>query len=343
MSAGANHALRHGVALSRMDHVHCVGVYGLDALDVIDRLIPRDLFLRDGMATQSLLLNEDATVFADVTVVADDEDFLLLCEGPERAALLDVARAAVGEGEEAEVRDLSQRWGVLSVSGPYAWELMSVYAGPEIVGLPYLHAVSLEDVICLRAGKTGEYGYDLLVPHDSVEAVSARLMALGAAFDIEEAGLDDLDAAAWENFFYSPRSEGLKGLNPAQLQLRWRATPGRTGYRGAAALNPLLEAPTTERLTCALPESALPLGAVLRLEGRPVGRVVHTGEAPTLGAPLVYALLETSVSHPGVILDADGQRVRTVTPPVIRNRSLFVDRQRHRYQTRADDKLPALT
>ena len=58
-------------------------------------------------------------------------------------------------------------WGL---NGPYAWELASALLGPAVLGMTYLSLLrgpapgGDDEVICFRAGKTGEYGYDLLVP-----------------------------------------------------------------------------------------------------------------------------------------------------------------------------------
>ena len=61
----AVHAVRRSVALSRMDHVAAVRVSGRDAFAALDRLLPAELFVRDGRMLHTLVLNENARPEAD--------------------------------------------------------------------------------------------------------------------------------------------------------------------------------------------------------------------------------------------------------------------------------------
>ncbi|MCP5067184.1 MAG: hypothetical protein GY946_11515, partial [bacterium] len=78
-----------------------------------------------------------------------------------------------------------------------------------------------EDCYCFRAGKTGEYGYDLLVPHAQYDPLHDKLQDIGRAFDMQPVGLAALDQCALENWFFNIRREGQLGLTPLELQ-RWR-------------------------------------------------------------------------------------------------------------------------
>lgn len=333
----ATRALRLGVALSRLDHIVPLGLYGPDALDLVDRLVPRALYLRDGMMAPTLLLDADGRILADVTAVADDADFVLLVEGLAPEALLAHVAAQLRPGEEVELRPMWERYRLLGVTGPYAWELMEKYAGAEILGLPYLSAVALDEEICLRAGKTGEWGYQLLVPNGLVEDRWQKLRALGAVFDAEEVGLAELDAVALENAAFVIRVPTLAALTAPEAQLQWCLSPGKTGYLGAEAVAVQLATPPKRRLTYAVAEGVVEVGAPVCSGDTTVGTVVHALPSPSRGGVLVLALLELAHAHPGQALEVSGVAITTVSAPAVANLSLALDPQQHHYVNRDRD------
>jgi glycine cleavage system aminomethyltransferase T len=81
--------------------------------------------------------------------------------------------------------------------------------------------------------------------------------------------------------------------------------------------------------------------------GRAIGEVLAAGWSHTLGAVAGIALVETPLAHPHIdaftVRGASGETaIRTRTPPLVNNRSLYVDPHRHAYQTRAADAFPPL-
>lgn len=328
-------ALRHGVAVSELDHVIAVRVSGTDAFDAMDRLCPRDLFLHDGQVFQTLFLHENGLPFADVLVGADDEDFLVFAEGPGRAALVDWMRGHTA-GLDYAIDDLGPDCTHLTVHGPYAWQLLADLLGPEVVGLPYLTFFETELGLCLRTGKTGEFGYELLVPPAQIETLRARLEALRAPYDLATVDLADLDVCAMENWFFNIRSPAQAALNPLELQLRWRLSRNKE-FVGSAALQAV---ELTARVTSVTSAVALAAGAEIALDGRRVGRVVDGVWSESRGDWVGLALIELAVAHPGLHMVCEGAPVTTVSAPFLRNRSLFVNPQQHRYATRAEDAFP---
>jgi len=343
---GQLQALRHAAAVSQQDHVACVRLVGEDAFDALDAVCPADLFVRDGQMLHTLLLREDATIFADLYVCSDDEDFVLLAEGPDGAALKAHLEQHLPPGLRPEIVDLSQEHLVLSLHGPYAWEVLAGVAGAEVVGLPYMTFYHDEGFSCFRAGKTGEFGYDLLVPRAGATALRGRIDAAAAALelDLEQVQLEALDQCALENWFFNVRREGSEEVTPLELQLQWRVSYHKD-YVGSAALARRREQGASQRLTCATSDAELTVGAQVLHDGTTVGRLVNAGYSPARGDWVGLALLERSAAHVGAVyetLDAAGavSPLRTVSPPVLDNRSLFIDLQRHSWRTRRDDVFP---
>jgi glycine cleavage system aminomethyltransferase T len=251
-------AIRTGTALSDGNHVAVVRLSGEDAFDVLDRTCSSDLYLQDAQMRFSLLLGEDGNTVADLYVCRDDEDYLVLAEGISREALVDVFRS---QGRRVDVRDLGEEYDILSLHGPFAWEFMAEFVGPDVIGLPYLSLFHLDDMICFRGGKTGEYGYDLLVPKAQVESVRERIFTVGAAFNVAHVSLDAVDLCSLENWFFNARKEGRAGLGPLELGLQWRVSYGKE-YIGSTALNARRKESAKQRIVCAISPEPLPLASV---------------------------------------------------------------------------------
>jgi glycine cleavage system aminomethyltransferase T len=336
--------VRSSVAMSRLQHVHLARIRGKHAFDALDSIFTRDLYLRDGQMLHGLLLDEEARVFADCYVASDDDEFFLLAEGPDKHQLLDYLRRHVGAFDDVEILDAGESHRLIGLDGPYAWELLAKLVGQEVVGLPYLTFFFFEDLLCCRAGKTGEYGYVIIVPEHAVDGTWARLADAGRDLDVVEVTLDVLDHCALENWFFNVRAEGRRPVMPLELQLQWRIS-GRKEFVGSEALREHRKVPVTRRLTCLVSDSPMQVDDVVRHGGADLGQIVSAGFSPVRDDWVALALLDAEYAYPGIgdfRVGMETAIARSVSPPVINNRSLYVNPQVHSYATRHETDFPAL-
>lgn len=335
--------LRRSVALSRLPHVHYVRLRGDGAHELLDRVFTRELYVRDGQLSLGLLLREDGSVLADCYLGSDEDAFFLLAECPDRAELVEYLRIH-GEGAGALEIVGTDEYALIGVEGPYAWELMARLGGPEIIGLPFMTFFHLDGMICCRAGKTGEYGYWLIVPSDRAGPVWDELSEKGRALDVGEAGLEALDVCALENWFFNVRREGSGDLTPLELQLQWRLSRGKT-FVGSDALIERRRLGLRRRVTTVAAPGPMSLGDRLVRDGRSIGEVVNAAFSPARGDWIGLALVELEYAHPGVTASLSGAAdisARFISTPVIANRSLYVNPQVHSYASRHEDDFPSL-
>jgi glycine cleavage system aminomethyltransferase T len=338
-------AIRASAAWCSGAHVSAVRISGQGAFDAVDAVCPRELYIQDGNALHTLFLDDRARPLADVYVCADGEDFLVVGE-TRGLNLADYLRDAMPTGTSVQIQDLAPTHEIVSLNGPYAWEVLSEVLSPEIIGLPYLGFFHAEDVICLRAGKTGEFGYDLLVPREHTAMLAERVLDVGTPFELCPAGLEALDTCALENWFFNIRREGESGATPIELQLQWRVSYGKS-YPGSAALLEQRRKGPERRAVLVVAESELARTDAVWFGGRSVGELLAAGRSPTLDKWLGIALIEVALAHSGLaelVVQRGQSRVPlvSVSPPPINNRSLFVDPQRHSYHTRARDTFPPI-
>ena len=332
-------ALRTAVTLASGDHIACVRVRGADAVEALERVSPRALFARPGKMTHTLLLDDDARPIADVTLCCDEDDCFVLAEGMSAAAVIDQVQGRAG-GLAVELDDLSHSHAMVTLNGPYAWELLGELTTPDVIGLPYLGFFHADAFTCFRGGKTGEYGYDLLVERDRLAGLRDHIVTLGRRFELAEISLAALEAAQLENLFWNPRRDSAPGLTPIELQLQWRVSYDRE-FPGSAALHRRRR--TAHRravLLCA--DRELAADARVVADGRDIGGVLHGGASPTRGDWLAIAIVERALAHAGLDVTVGGVAARTLSAPAIDNRSLLVDPQRHSFATRDTDRFPPL-
>lgn len=324
----------------------CVRVSGSHAYEAVDQVCTAELFLRDTQMRSTLLLDDHAHVLADIYVCRDDDDFIILSEGLDAPALIEYVRDSTTAALQYDVRDIVEGRQIISLNGPYAWEVLATMIGAEVIGLPYLSMLRLDRGICFRAGKTGEYGYDLLLDDDTATVLLDRVRGLADDYDMVEAVLPALDQCALENWFFNIRREGAHPVTPLELQLQWR-TSRRKQYRGAEALAERRRAGIERRLTTLAAPSEVAVGDTLHLDDREIGVVANAGISRVRGDHVAIAFVDVPYASSGiarytVLHEGVAVPVRTVSPPVINNRSLHVSPQLHSYATRADFDFPDL-
>jgi glycine cleavage system aminomethyltransferase T len=336
--------LRSSAGASRAGHVAVIRVDGADAFDLLEHASTRRLYLREGQVRHTLLLREDAGVFADVYIGSADDGLYVLAEGPtegELVAWLEDLRSRPFPSSRVEVCPLSEERVTLGVDGPYAWEVVSGLLGRAVLGMPYLTLLRRDDVLCLRAGKTGEYGYLLVAPRSPAGELEARLAEVGAPLGLVTVGREALDVCALENGHFSMRTLRetalAQPLTPIELQLQWRVAYDRA-FAGSEALRARRAEGPRVRATSFTADGALAPGQTVRLGDEDVGEVLAASPSPTLGAWVGTALLARRLAHPHVALAATTAagpvQVTTRTPPLVDNLSLHVDPHKHSYATR---------
>ncbi len=268
-------AIRLAVALSELPGRVCLRLAGKSVESLLNRICPCDLFIRDGQMQQTLFLNDDGNPLADVFVCADGEDFLLLAEGLTAIGLTEYLRTSQNSEEEIRITDLTSDHSLLSLNGPYAWELLSEVISTEIIGLPFSAFYHGEDFTCFRTSATGEFSYELLIPRDQADKWRERILKIGKVFDLENVGAEALRLCALENFVFNIHADAIGDVTPLELQLQWRVSYKKT-YPGSAAL---LERRKhyTHRAVLVAATAEMKNGDRVRIENRDVGILLNTG------------------------------------------------------------------
>jgi aminomethyltransferase len=327
-------AVREAAGLFDISHMAEFLVSGPGAGGFLDyALSARIASLGVGRARYSLVLEDTGGIVDDVIVYRlAAERFLVIANAGNRdavSAALDAAgravRASGADAGAAQVRDVTDDYGLLAVQGPRAAEILA--AVPGITGLAALEALPYYGIteavfgaaplLLARTGYTGEDGFELLVPTERAPDLWDALLTAGAPRGLTPAGLAARDTLRLEAGMPLYGHELGRSIRPAQAGLRRAVGSDKADFVGRAAL-------------AAADDGAAPVLVGLVSEGKragragyavyrgdqPVGEVTSGALSPTLEHPIALAFVDPGASAPGtsLTLDVRGTRVpATVT------------------------------
>ncbi len=296
---------------------------GDGAREALATLLPCDLRLIGGALRSALVLDEQGGVLADALVGQDEDDWILWVDG----LSAEEVRARLPERADLWVEDLTPERAALSVEGPFAWDVLCRFDEPGVLAMPYLSFYRHpEDLLVLRVGRAGELAWQLLVPRPLLEELRGRLLEAGQTAGLRECGLDALRACARESWNLDLRAPGIRGLDPRELGLQWRLRRGSEA-QGMAAL---AARPLGRRICAARADAALRPDAPVTFDGREVGRIRWCDPA-LHGQGFIAAVsldLDLAFAHVSGF-QSEGVALRTVTPPFVVPRSLWVRPDQH--------------
>jgi folate-binding protein YgfZ len=273
---------------------------GRDTWPFLQSLVSQDLDpLADGSGARSLLLSPEGRLVADFRVlrVGPEEAWLDAAPGVGPALAAGLGRFRIRVHVEIEAQP---GWGVLAVRGPRAPDVAAEALGADLPAPPHAH-VAWGDARLVRADWPGAPGADVVGPHGTLAAASARLLAAG----VDE--VDDATFEAWRIAAGVPR-QGVDvddrtipqeaGLETDAVSFTKGCFVGqelvcRIDSRGARAPRHL------ERVRLH-GEAVPPAGAAVTRDGNEVGVVTSAARHPELGV-VALAMLRRAVTIPAEV------------------------------------------
>ncbi|MEA2433182.1 MAG: aminomethyltransferase [Actinomycetota bacterium] len=316
-----HNAVRNSTGVFDVSHLGKLSVSGPGSTDALERALTANIgALEAGAATYALVLNEDGGAIDDVFAYRiADEDWLVV---PNASNVEAVAAAIRDQG--AEPVDVWDRWTILALQGPDAFDVFnSIAPGSPALELP-LHrwmTVDLlgEPTIVARTGYTGERGFELYVPTSVSEKVFDMLLDSGTA----PVGLGARDTLRLEMGYALYGHELTEDINPLEASLGWTLA-WDTPFRGREALAKIKEAGPARRLFAlratdrGVPRQDYPVF----VGDAEIARLTSGNFSPTLGTGIGLALGPAEAKPEigsTVEIEARGRRIPAVIvkPPFI--------------------------
>jgi folate-binding protein YgfZ len=184
--------IRKNVGISDISNSGRLTVKGKDRSTWLNGLVTNDLSkLRENIGIRSALLNTKARVLADLYIYSLGDSFLVDTGNALAFKVKQILDQFIIT-EQVEVDDSSQDLVQITLQGPKSSLAIKQVLGLDVSQLEGLHIKQLGPSIIISRDRTGESGFDIILPRDESEAVWQAFM-LNAADLVQPVGSTALD------------------------------------------------------------------------------------------------------------------------------------------------------
>lgn len=293
-----HHAVRTACGIFDTCHMGEIQVTGATAADALDALLTAPIVdLAPGRCRYALMLNNNGGTIDDLLVYRFSEtDFLLVVNAGTRET--DVAWIREHCPASVTVTDRSDDTGKLDIQGPDTPRLMQRLLPMDFTALGFYHLTTLTmdgiDLVVSRTGYTGEIGYELYCPADSVTGFWHRICELGA----RPIGLGARDTLRLEMAMPLYGHELSADRNAGQSGLIREASRGMSFPGSNAVFSPEAEATQLVGIAMQGRRAARHGDAVYDQEDRRVGIITSGSLGPSVGQAVALAYVSADCSEP---------------------------------------------
>ncbi len=310
-------AVRTAAGLFDVSHMGEVTLEGEDALRNIQLLVTNDCSrMVDGQVKYSPMCNEEGGVVDDLLIYRKSADsYLIVVNASNRYK--DVRWMKDHITGKVEFKDISDEVAQLALQGPKAHEIICKLTAEELLPVKYYsfkENVPVSGISCLvsKTGYTGEDGYELYCANEDATKLWEALLEAGQGEGLIPCGLGARDTLRLEAGMPLYGHEMDDSITPLETGLGFTVKMDKEDFIGKAGL---LAKGTPQRTRVGLNIT----GRGIARELCPVyhgdnliGTTTSGTHCPYLGHPVAMALIDTSHSEIGTIVEVEvrGRRIR---------------------------------
>ncbi len=304
-----HNAVRTRAGLFDVSHMGELWLQGPDVASDLQRLVTNDISKTQvGQAVYSPMCNEQGGVVDDLLLYRVSEQQWMLVVN---AANTDKDEAWIGEhtSKDTHLTNHSLETAQLALQGPRAEAILQRLTMTDISKIRFFRfeqAAVVADVPVLlsRTGYTGEDGFELYFNAADAPMLWERLLDEGYADGLEPAGLGARDTLRFEAALPLYGQELASDISPLEAGLNRFVKLDKPAFIGREKL--LEQAAVTRRRIIGLemvgrgvPRSHYSV----QHNGQPVGQITSGTYAPTVQKYLALALVASSLTETGTMLD----------------------------------------
>jgi aminomethyltransferase len=304
-------AVRSDCGVFDVSHMGEFEVEGPRAHALLQSLLSNDLDrVGPGRAQYTLLTNERGGILDDlIAYKLDGFRYLLIVNAANAASDLDWLKEHEIRG--SDVRDVSDRYGLLAVQGPSSLERLGLGEEPAFT----FAEGEIDGITCMvnRTGYTGEVGVELLVDADDAAELWERVLARGAT----PCGLGARDTLRLEMCYALHGNDIGPETDAISAGLGWLCALDKD-FTGADELRRIKEEGPARRLVAfVMDESGVPRQGMQIVEG---GEVTSGSHSPMLDRGIGMGYVDAELAEPGTGLTIDlrgrERHARVVKKPI---------------------------
>lgn len=301
---------RSKASLFDVSHMGQVRLTGPGAAVDLEKLVPVDVIdLPAGKQRYALFTNEQGGILDDLMVSrfpSDTSQNHLYVVVNAACKTQDINHLRIHLSADTTLEILDDR-ALIALQGPLAAQALARLA-PEVNDMVFMDArqLSIAGVDCFvsRSGYTGEDGFEISIPADQAEVLTRKLLEQP---EVELAGLGARDSLRLESGLCLYGHDIRQDTTPIEGSLIWAISKVRRsggeragGFPGADKILTQIDTRDihTKRIGL-IGSSRAPVREgteLLNLEGQVIGQVTSGTFAPSLGAPVAMAYVDSRYS-----------------------------------------------
>jgi len=321
-------AVRRTAGLFDVSHMGEVDVRGPEAGRFLNHLVTNDVTkLYPGRVQYSPMCYPTGGVVDDLLVYMNGPDDYFLCIN---AGNIDKDLAWIREQAakfKVTITDRCADYAQLAVQGPRAAAIVQTLTSTPLDPIKYYHfargRVAGVDCLISRTGYTGEDGFELYFAASAAVALAEAVLAAGAPFGLELAGLGARDSLRLEAGYPLYGHEITQDISPLTAGLGWTVKLDKgADFIGRAALVAEKQNGAARKLVYFKTGDRRIVRAdtpVLGADGAVVGKVVSGTLSPILNEAIGSALVATAAAAQPLAVDIRGAQLnlQLVKPPFV--------------------------
>ncbi len=300
---GAEHkAVREAAGLFDQSSFAKYELAGPGAAQALDWICANHVSKQPGRLTYTQMLNSRGGIECDLTVARLREDLFYIVTGTGfRAHDAAWIRSHIPADCDAQLSDVTEAWGTLSLMGPKARDILAAAtdAGLTNEDFPFGHVreivIAGHKVRGLRVTYVGELGWELHMPIAAAGSVFDALMDAGEPMGLKPAGYRAIESLRLEKGYRAWGSDITPNDSPFEAGLGWAVKlPRNMDFMGRAATDRLASQPQKKRMagfTVEDPATILLGRETILRDGEFAGYLSSGGFGYTVGKPIGYGYL----------------------------------------------------
>jgi aminomethyltransferase len=291
-----------------------IEIKGIDAEDLLDDLMPRDVRnMKDGHAYYSVLCHDHGGIVEDGIVVRFGRDHFWWVGGPGSSEEWLYVNA---QGRDVTIMSYNDQIHVASLQGPHSRNILQEVCDQDLSRIPFYGlfrgTVCGIPVTATRTGYTAELGFDVYVDVERAAQLFSDLWEVAKRRGVALCGSKALAIRRIEAGILNFGQDFDYQHTPVEIGLGWMISETKRPYRAKESLMAAKANPPAVRLIgLRFSDEEVPLvGDPILVRGEKVGFVTSATGSPSLGYPIAMGLvrgMENSTIGSQVAVDFDGR------------------------------------
>src|SRR5712692_5061459 len=314
--------VRRTVGLADLSYLGRLTGTGKDRVAFLNGLLTNDITkLEENGGIHSVLLNTKARVLADL-YVHKLPDSLIVDSCETSAAQVKRVLDQFVITEDVKIEDSSDSTVLLTLQGPESTRCLKEILGFDANGLRPLQSRNLGPSLIIARDRTGQGGYDILLPRDEAEAVWQGFLLKGGELGLRPVGFNALEIMRLEKG--SPRYGVDVDENTIVLEAGYQDAISFTKgcYMGQEVVARATHIGRVNRRLVQLQidsKSGLVVGTRLLSDGAEVGQLTSIAFSPGIGkvVGLGYVQRDSAAEGRKLVASANGEDVPAVITRIV--------------------------